>query len=301
MIAAPTIERARAVSIESIIAERGIKLRGKNERVGPCPHCGGDDRFAINILNQVWNCRGCVEGGDVIKLVRFLDGVDFREACATLTGKPPSSGYSEAQRGAGDYNRRQRDKAQRLWCASQAATGTPVEVYLRARGIMMPVPPTVRFLPPLKSTHHPAMIVPYGLPNEPEPGLLAIAEDAICAVQLTLLKPGSVGKADVKPNKLTIASPAGAPMVLAPLNDLMGLAITEGGEDALTAHQATGLGAWASGGASFLPKLAAAVPSYCEVVTVFAHADGDGQRGARELGDVLVARGIEVRVEGIAS
>ena len=36
----------------------------------------------------------------------------------------------------------------------------------------------------------------------------------------------------------------------------MGLGIAEGFEDALSIHQATGLGAWASGGASFMPKLA---------------------------------------------
>lgn len=35
----------------------------------------------------------------------------------------------------------------------------------------------------------------------------------------------------------------GAPIVLAPLNDLLGLIVTEGIEDALSAHQATGLGA----------------------------------------------------------
>ena len=263
MIAAPTIEPARAVSVESIIAERGIKLRGKNERVGPCPHCGGDDRFAINILKQVWNCRGCAEGRDVIKLVRFLDAVDFREACATLTGKPPSSGYSEPRRGADDYDRRQREKARWLWGASKAAPGTPVENYARMRGIAEPLPSTARFLPPLKSDHYPAMLVPYGIPAESEPGIPDIAKDAISAVQLTLLKPDGCGKAEVKPDKITIGSPAGLPMVLAPLNDLMGLAITEGVEDALTVHQATGLGAWASGGAVFMPKLATMVPVCC--------------------------------------
>ena len=60
---------------------RGIKLRGKVERVGPCPNCGGHDRFAINIRKQVWNCRGCHKGGDRIALgsiprrLRFLRGL----------------------------------------------------------------------------------------------------------------------------------------------------------------------------------------------------------------------------------
>ena len=47
-----------------------------------------------------------------------------------------------------------------------------------------------------------------------------------------------------------------------------------------------------------MPKLAPAVPDYSEAVTIFAHADEAGQRGARELADVLDARGIEIRIEG---
>lgn len=50
------------------------------------------------------------------------------------------------------------------------------------------------------------MLVPYGLPEEPEPGVLNITESAITAVQLTLLKPDGTGKANVKPNKINIAS-----------------------------------------------------------------------------------------------
>jgi hypothetical protein len=244
------------------------------------------------------------QGGDVIELVRFLDGCGFREALDVLTGETPSTGkpqHAEAQPadagGADDYERRQHDKARRLWRASRAATVTPVESYLRARGIALSLPTTVRFLTPLRPNRHPAMLVPYGLPQEPEPGLLDIAEDSISAVQLTLLKPDGTGKADVEPNKITVGSPAGMPMVLAPLNDLMGLAITEGVEDALTVHQATGLGAWASGGASFMPRIAN-VADYAESVNVYAHSDAAGQRHALELADALVARGFDVFIDG---
>jgi putative DNA primase/helicase len=188
------------------------------------------------------------------------------------------AGYSrpqhrpEPQRNTEDYERIQRAKARYLFKSSIAAAGTPVETYLRGRGITVPTP-TIRFLPPRKSAHHPAMLVPYGLPNEPEPGVIDIADNAITAVQLTLLKPDGSGKADVEPNKITIASPAGKPMVVAPINDLLGLAICEGVEDALSTHQATGLGAWASGGDVLLPKLADAVQDYVEAVTICAHSE----------------------------
>jgi hypothetical protein len=82
-------ERARAVRIEAEIERRGIKLRGGSERVGPCPKCGGEDRFSINISKQFFNCRGCDKGGDVIALVEHLDGVDFIAAGTALTGEPP--------------------------------------------------------------------------------------------------------------------------------------------------------------------------------------------------------------------
>ena len=84
--------------------------------------------------------------------------------------------------------------------------------------------------------------------------------------------------------------------MLAPVNDLCGLAITEGIEDALSTSMATGLGCWAAGCASRLPALAAAIPSYVEALTVCAHSDEAGQRGAYDLADALSKRTIEVRL-----
>src|SRR5262249_5030486 len=106
-----------------------------------------------------------------------------------------------------------------------------VETYLRSRGIQIAPPATVQFLPPRKPGQHPAMIVAFGIPDEPAPGVLRITEPAITAVHLTLLKADGSGKADAphdEPNKLVVASPCGRPLVLAPLNDALGLCITEG-------------------------------------------------------------------------
>ena len=90
--------KARAMKIEDEIARRGIKLRGKVERVGPCPKCGGTDRFSINTKKGLWNCRQCGVGGDVIKLVEHLDGVDFIGACTTLTGELAPKANGRGQR-----------------------------------------------------------------------------------------------------------------------------------------------------------------------------------------------------------
>jgi hypothetical protein len=86
----PWVQRARSVPIEAEIARRRIKLkRSGHELIGPCPRCGGDDRFGVNIAKQIFNCRGCGAKGDVIDLVRFLDDCDFIAAGTTLAGEPP--------------------------------------------------------------------------------------------------------------------------------------------------------------------------------------------------------------------
>jgi DNA primase len=83
---------ARSVRLESEIARRGIKLSaGIAERCGPCPVCGGTNRFSINVNKQVWNCRGCSTGGDVIALVQHIDGGSFMEAVETLAGVAPAT------------------------------------------------------------------------------------------------------------------------------------------------------------------------------------------------------------------
>lgn len=137
------------------------------------------------------------------------------------------------------------------------------------------------------------MIAAFGLVDEPEPGVLGEPR-RVTSVHLTFLKPDGFGKADVDKPKIVIGRPRGCPIVLAPPNDLLGLAITEGIEDALSVHAATGLGAWAAGSAPFLPALVTAVPDYIECVHVVVDDDPAGRRHARELVDRLRSSGFEV-------
>ena len=53
--------------------------------------------FSINTKKQFWHCRQCDTGGDVIALVRHLDGVNFPTALTTLTGEPAPKTNSHAQ------------------------------------------------------------------------------------------------------------------------------------------------------------------------------------------------------------
>jgi hypothetical protein len=82
--------RARAVRIEQIAERRGIKLHGKVDRCGPCPVCGGHDRFSINTAKQVYNCRQCgAKGHGGIDFTAWLDGIEPIPAAERLNGEPP--------------------------------------------------------------------------------------------------------------------------------------------------------------------------------------------------------------------
>ena len=56
-----------------------------SEMAGPCPKCGGDDRFHVKA--DWFFCRQCnSKGGDAIAFLRWLNGLSFPEACAALSG-----------------------------------------------------------------------------------------------------------------------------------------------------------------------------------------------------------------------
>jgi hypothetical protein len=310
------IERARQMRIVEVVAQRGLRLRrAGNELIGPCPRCGGRNRFAIQLVQQVWNCRGCKKDsgckGDVIGLVMFVDACGFREAVERLTGaatgrapanpssvgrasKPPSTAHFNQRQRA----ERQRDKAEWMWQQRRPIEGTPAERYLRLRGYTKPIPPTFGYFPPRWPGDHPAMIAAYGFPNEVAPGVLGPPQ-VVVAVHLTLLKGDGSGKADVEKPKFTVASPLGRPIVISAANDLLGGAITEGNEDGFAVYQSTGLGVWAAGSASYMPALASTVALYFEAVTIYAH-DDNGKRDALKLAD-LCAPNLDVFIEGIGS
>jgi hypothetical protein len=139
------IDRARAVPIESEVEARGIRLQGRGpERTGPCPKCGGKDRFSINVQKQVWNCRHCGGGGDIIALVRHLDGLDFRGAVELLAGITPSERRLQTVDAPPPKRDPKADEIVRrnavlgIWNRAVDPRGTPVERYLNGRGLDLP-------------------------------------------------------------------------------------------------------------------------------------------------------------------
>jgi phage/plasmid primase-like uncharacterized protein len=151
------IAQSGAVRIEDEIASRGIKLNGRGpERYGPCPKCGGTDRFAINTSKQIWNCRGCQRGGDVISLVQHLDGCTFDAAVATLSRQDPTgcgigknaaldlhNRVSKMQRQSSCKSRVERAReALAIWSTAREPQGTPAWMYLFRRGVALEALPS---------------------------------------------------------------------------------------------------------------------------------------------------------------
>lgn len=154
------IDEARRASLFSLVDRWPHRLkRSGNELVGPCPACGGRDRFAINRAKNVWLCRKSGKGGDAIALVQYLDGADFLGAVEIITGRPPPSGESgqksdpalvarrkrEAEEAAAlrekeqvDYRDREILRAHDIWRAAQPIGGSTAERYLRFRGVQAP-------------------------------------------------------------------------------------------------------------------------------------------------------------------
>jgi hypothetical protein len=302
------IERARRADIKHTAQRLGVTFKHKPlaryEMAAACPlGCAKRDGFSVNTHKQVFICRPSMSGGDAIAMVQHVRQCSFIEAVAFINGETASPMERQARpsRTAKDEEIdpiKEAAKALAKWQRRQAVEGSVAERYLReARRYSGPIPATLGFLP-ASTEYPPTLIAAFGVAHEPECGAAAIADAEVKAVHLTrLLSDGSdrIGKIVVGRGAL------GAPIVLFPPNDLLGLAITEGIEDGLSVHAATGLGVWAAGAANRMPALAAAVPAYVECVTVFRDDDKAGRLYATDLAQRLVARGIEALLKPLAT
>ena len=144
------VDIARQSPIEAELARRGHRLRRVGrDLVGPCPACGGTDRFSVTPAKRAWHCRRCANGGDVIALVQHLDGGNFLDAVQTLSGERPrrkrSGQEALAQMMARERQRQEEEEqakrenetktknALRLWNEGTCIWDTPAQAYLASR------------------------------------------------------------------------------------------------------------------------------------------------------------------------
>ncbi len=257
----------------------------------PCPYCGPRRRSPANRVREVLRVWRNEATGATYSCIRCgMSGGAAGDRAGSASFRMPVG----AARPDGDAEK-QRYKARGLWGQRVPIGGTPAEVYLReVRGCKGPLQPTLGYLP-AQGEFPPTLIAALGLPEEPEPGRLSIATEQVMAVHLTRLQADGRGKAGTDTDKIIIGRGAAVPIVVAPPNDLGGLAVTEGIEDALSVAEATGLGAWAAGSWTRMAALGALVPLAVEYVTVMVDDDPGGRRGAADLLHELERRGISAR------
>ncbi len=179
------------------------------------------------------------------------------------------------------------EAARAIWQASRPATGTLVEVYLRARSIGLPPRSSLRYHPALRHG-------PTGLNMPCMVGAVQDGQGRVVAVHRTWLAPDGSGKASVSLAKMTLGPCAGGAVRLAKAG--LVLAIGEGIESTLAYMQLSNLPGWAAVSAPGLAGLV--LPNLPCAVRVMIAADHDdaGLAAAERSAKVWTAEGRKVRI-----
>lgn len=82
------LERKKMTILDLIHHEmKRVGNKDGGEYHGPCPLCGGQDRFHVwpgQGAHGSWWCRGCNKGGDAIQYLRDVEGMGYKQACNRL-------------------------------------------------------------------------------------------------------------------------------------------------------------------------------------------------------------------------
>ena len=260
-----------------ILRSLGVDDRILGRRNGPCPSCGGTDRFQYTDKFGEGNyyCRHCGAGGG-FKLLQAALGLDFAtalrqvESCVGAPTPAPSAPPAVAEPSA----QRMRRLAQRLWDeALPVQPGDEVDCYLRRRGLHLRHPPSVL-------RRHPALgyyeknAAGRSCKVADYPAMLACIQGPdghAVTLHRTYLKDGEKAPVPDARKVLSAGINGAAVRLCEPAHEL---AVAEGIETALAVHLATGKPAWAAVSAGNLEKLW--LPEGVRQVCIYADNDADG-------------------------
>lgn len=275
-----------------ILASLGVDESFLADKHGPCPMCGGKDRYRFDDKDGrgTWICNQC-GAGDGYELLQRLNNWTFRDASENVrrvVGDAPAA----ATRKAPDTSQRSAI-IRRTWAEAQPVSdGDPVSLYLASRvGRIERVAPCLRYHPALayvhddgQVTHHPAMVA-------------AVTDKHGKGVTLHrtyLTKDGR--KANVPAvKKLMPGKPLnGASIKLSGLHEYLGIA--EGIETALAASNRFGVPVWACVSSGLLEQWD--FPDGLKRVVVFGDNDAKygGQASAYRIAHRLAVAGVDVEV-----
>ena len=112
------------------------------EYAGPCPYCGGTDRFCVWPEEDRYWCRQCDRSGDAIELLREVHGLSFPEAASMVDkslrrspAKTPRKPKEPPRRAPGTaWQQRGEEITKIAEAALWASQGAEALAYLRGRG-----------------------------------------------------------------------------------------------------------------------------------------------------------------------
>lgn len=139
------VEQASGFDVYALAKRYGFNgaVGSSYEAKGPCPGCGGHDRFSINTKKNIWRCHqggGGPIGGDAVALVRHVENCSFRRAVEILTGDLsamlPRAQTPKAEPEENAFREKERQRAYDLWREGRPfADRGPVASYLIGRGV----------------------------------------------------------------------------------------------------------------------------------------------------------------------
>jgi putative DNA primase/helicase len=255
-----------------ILPQLGISSKLLRNKHGPCPMCGGKDRFRFDDREGkgTWICNKC-GSGDGAELVKRIKGVEFKEAAKMIEGvvgtvsRRPERPEMEADK----------SELNRMWFeASAIGLCDPVGVYLRKRcGLKHPFPGALR--------RHGSIMIARAFNGD---------WDIPATLHRTWIENGEAVKRKLMPGKL----PDNVAIRLALTGPVLGIA--EGIETALSASVLFNVPVWAAISAPLLKKWRP--PAAVQKVIIFGDNDKSftGQEAAYALARSL-SGDVEVEVK----
>lgn len=283
-----TIERARGRWPE-ILPQLGLNKDFLSKKHGPCPLCGGKDRYRFEDRNGSgsYYCHQCGPGSGMTLAMKLIDA-DFAGTARridALIGTEPRIAPIAPQTAPDGRERRLRALRQVL---AEANNETIVDRYIENRGLKL-IPAVLQ--------GHPRLLYADGDSLKRFPAVVAPVVDIqgnLQSVHRTYIGPAENRK-KLMPAVDTIT---GAAVRLFEIFDTLGIA--EGIETAIAAAELSGIPTWAAISAGGLEKIA--IPDDVKRVVIFADNDRNfvGQKAAFALAHRLKDYEVDVRIPPIA-